>query len=243
MSKERIIHFVLSPGDSDLIAWRDSLPQRQFNKLVNEILSAEYKGKIATIPCKFSSTKVTADHHYRLIIRDVNARWYLKQFGWGEVTENIKKVIRKHIKKNQSIEKSANYELLIDVLNRTRIKINLKTDSTRGTEFRNKKLIEAYDKVIRKIFSSINECYAGDENQGDVSLGSLDCNKLVDEIFDSVFAAPTEPATQIADENKPEIEVVYENEPDDEVLVEDDNVDFGEYFSKMFFTEKYDDIE
>ena len=80
MSKERIIHFVLSPGDSDLIAWRDSLPQRQFNKLVNEILSAEYKGKIATIPCKFSSTEITGEHHYRLIIRDQNALAFLRKF-------------------------------------------------------------------------------------------------------------------------------------------------------------------
>ncbi len=242
MSKERVIHFVLSPNDSDLIAWRNSLPPRRFNKLVNEILSAEYKGRIAVIPCKFSSTEFTTDHHYRLIIRDINARWYLKQFAWGEVTENIKKVIRKHIKKNQLIEKSANYELLIDVLNRTRIKMNLKTDSTRGAEFRNKKLIEAYDRVIEKIFSSINECYAGDEKQGDMNLADIDCNKIVDEIFDSVFAVPAEPTTQIADENKHEIEVVYENEPDDEIL-DEDNVDFGEYFSKMFFTEKYDDID
>ncbi len=203
MSKEKVIHFVLSPSDSDLIAWRDSLPQRQFNKLVNEILAAEYKGKIATIPCKFSSAKVTADHHYRLIIRDVNARWYLKQFGWGEVTENIKKVIRKHIKKNQSIEKSANYELVVELLKRLNIKLNLKTDSTRGAEFRNKKLIEAYDRVIEKIFSSINECYACDENQGDVSLGSINCNKIVDEIFDSVFSVPAEQEVKVIDENRP----------------------------------------
>ncbi len=203
MSKERVIHFVLSPNDSDLIAWRDSLPPRQFNKLVNEILSAEYKGRIAAVPCKFSSTEFTTDHHYRLIIRDVNARWYLKQFAWGEVTENIKKVIRKHIKKNQSIEKSANYELVVELLKRLNIKLNLKTDSTRGAEFRNKKLIEAYDRVIEKIFSSINECYAGDENQGDVSLASLDCKKIVDEIFDSVFAVPAEQEVKVIDENRP----------------------------------------
>lgn len=202
MSKERVIHFVLSPNDSDLINWRNSLPQRQFNKLVNEILSAEYKGRIATIPCEFSSTDVTADYHYRLIIRDQNVLLFLKQYGWGEVTENIKKVIRKHIKKNQSIEKSANYELVIELLKRLNIKLHLKTDSTRGTEFRNKKLIEAYDRVVQKIFSSINECYAGDENQGDVNLSTLDCNKLVDEIFENVFAVPAEPEVKVIDENE-----------------------------------------
>ena len=68
MSNQRIIHFVLSGRDGDLIAWKKSLPKRTFNKTVNAILAAEYKGKIASVPCEFSSSKITGGHHYRLII-------------------------------------------------------------------------------------------------------------------------------------------------------------------------------
>lgn len=50
------IHLVLTKADADIICLKKSLPKGTFNKTVNEILSAEYKGKIAPVPCKFSST-------------------------------------------------------------------------------------------------------------------------------------------------------------------------------------------
>lgn len=110
MANQRIIYFVLCAKDIDLIAWKKSLPKGTFNKTVNEILSAEYKGKIAPVPCKFSSTEIAGEHHYRLIIRDQNALAFLRKFRWGDVTENIKKLsvsILRKIKRCQNMQISS----------------------------------------------------------------------------------------------------------------------------------------
>lgn len=190
MANQRIIHFILSGRDSDLIGWKSSLPKRTFNKTVNEILAAEHKGKIASVPCEFSSAKVTDGHHYRLIIRDQNALAFLRKFEWGDVTENIKKVIRKHIKKNKESPKYANYELVVALFNKLNLELNLATDRTVGEDFRYIKLQNAYREVIEKTVLAIENCYANDENQGDINLSALDCRKIVNEVFEKVFPKP-----------------------------------------------------
>ena len=187
MANQRIIHFVLCAKDSDLITWKKSLPKRTFNKTVNEILSAEYKGKIASVPCKFSSTEITGEHHYRLIIRDQNALAFLRKFEWGDVTENIKKVIRKHIKKNKEMPKYANFELVVALFRKLNTEMNFATDRTVGEDHRYMKLQNAYREVLEKTVLAIENCYSGGEIQGDINLSTLDCGKIVNEVFAEVF--------------------------------------------------------
>lgn len=190
MANQRIIHFVLSAKDSDLIAWKKSLLKGTFNKTVNEILAAEYKGKIASVPCKFSSTDITGEHHYRLIIRDQNALALLLKFKWGDVTENIKKVIRKHIKKNRETPVFANYELVAKLFKKLNTELNFAKDRTVGEDHRYMKLQNAYRKVLEKTVLAIENCYSGGEIQGDINLSALDCKKIVNEVFEEVFPVP-----------------------------------------------------
>ncbi len=37
MTEKKTIHFILSSEDSDLIAWKNSLPKRAFNRTVNPV--------------------------------------------------------------------------------------------------------------------------------------------------------------------------------------------------------------
>ncbi len=116
MAKTKIIHFVLSPEDNDLIAWKMSLPKRRFNRTVCEILVYESLGKIADVPHEFSSTDVSEPMHCRLIFRDENAIRLLEQIPAGEVTSYIKKIIRKHIRKNITKPNTVSAELLLRFL-------------------------------------------------------------------------------------------------------------------------------
>lgn len=190
MANQRIIHFVLCAKDSDLIAWKKSLQKRTFNKTVNEILAAEYKDKIASVPCEFSSTEITGEHHYRLIIRDQNALAFLRKFKWGDVTENIKKVIRKHIKKNRETPVFANYELVAKLFKKLNTELNFAKDRTVGEDHRYMKLQNAYRKVLEKTVLAIENCYSGGEIQGDINLSALDCKKIVNEVFEEIFPMP-----------------------------------------------------
>lgn len=73
MKKEKIIHLELGAAHSDIVAWMRSLPKRTLNKTVNEILSAESRGKIARIPYEFSSAKEEQSLSCRFVIRDGDA--------------------------------------------------------------------------------------------------------------------------------------------------------------------------
>ena len=102
MAKEKVIHFVLLPEDGDLIGWLRSLAKRSFNKTVNQILVSESRGKIALIPCSFSSAKVAKEVQCRIVLRDEKAEKFVSSIPYGEVTERLKEILRRHIKANQT---------------------------------------------------------------------------------------------------------------------------------------------
>ncbi len=116
MAKTKTIHFVLSPEDNDLIAWKMSLPKRRFNRTVCEILVYESMGKIASVPHQFSSTDVSEPMHCLLRVQDENAIHMLDNVAAGEVTAYIKKIIRKHIRKNITKPNTVSAELLLRFL-------------------------------------------------------------------------------------------------------------------------------
>ncbi len=116
MAKAKTIHFVLSPEDNDLIAWKLSLPKRQFNRTVCEILVYESMGKIASIPHEFSSTDVSEPVHCLLRVQNENTIHMLDNVAVGEVTAYIKKIIRKHIRKNIAKPNMVSVELLLRFL-------------------------------------------------------------------------------------------------------------------------------
>ncbi len=172
MADKRVIHFVLSPEDSDLIAWKMALPKRRFNRTVCEILVYESMGKIATVPHQFSSRDLAAPVHCLLRVQDENVIRLIDSIKPGEIATYIKKIIRKHIKKSQDELITVSDKLLIQLAK------NLKAD----LEYKRHRLLETasdlgyenYGKELPKIFSSIIEAYKfGDEKYGDGILSEL----------------------------------------------------------------------
>ena len=106
MVKRKSIHFVLShTKDLDLIAWKNSLRDGEFNRVVNEILIAEQNKKIAKIPCGSKKVENPQTINSRLLITDRYAIELVESFGPKQITSSIKDVIRKHIAKNKQASK------------------------------------------------------------------------------------------------------------------------------------------
>ncbi len=95
------IHLILKAEDADLRGWKASLPHRTLNKTVNEILLAESKGEIAVIPFDFSSIENSKPLSCVIRIADKKVAHFVSTLPKGLVMENIKNIIRKHIRKNK----------------------------------------------------------------------------------------------------------------------------------------------
>ena len=98
---QKTIHLMLKPEDSDILGWKSSLPHRALNKTVNEILLAESKGKIAEIPFEFSSIENATPLSCVIRVADENVARFVDSLPKGDKAESIKKIIRKHIRKNK----------------------------------------------------------------------------------------------------------------------------------------------
>ena len=94
MVKRKSIHFVLSKvKDADILAWKNSLEDGSFNRLVNEILIAESEKKIANIPCGSKKVEELQTINSRLLVYDRYAIELIESFGPKEVTSSINKII------------------------------------------------------------------------------------------------------------------------------------------------------
>ena len=71
MTIRKSIHFVLSKDkDADILAWKNSLENGSFNRVVNEILIAECEKKIADIPCGSKKIENPQTINSRLVVYD-----------------------------------------------------------------------------------------------------------------------------------------------------------------------------
>ena len=188
MAKEKVIHFVLSPEDGDLIGWLRSLPKRSFNKTVNQILVSESRGKIALIPCSFSSAKVAKEVQCRIVLRDEKAEKFVSSIPYGEVTERLKEILRRHIKANQTRPKEIDVRQLFRLLQYFRTKM-MELEEAYGVPDRDRLLCDFYDQALQRLFSSVSGCYqTGDQISGDARLAKLQDENFLEEIFEKIFA-------------------------------------------------------
>lgn len=123
MAKEKVIHFVLSLEDGDLIGWLRSLPKRSFNKTVNRILVSESYGEVAALPCTFSSAEVAEEVQCRIVLRDEKAERFVSSIPYGEVTGRLKEILRRHIKANQTRPKEIDVRQLFRLFQNFRTKM------------------------------------------------------------------------------------------------------------------------
>jgi len=189
MAKEKVIHFVLSPEDGDLIGWLRSLPKRSFNKTVNQILVSESRGEIALLPCSFSSAKVAKEVQCRIVLRDEKAEKFVSSIPYGEVTERLKEILRRHIKANQTKSKEVDVQQLVRLFQNFRTKMwELEAEVFEGPDW-DRLLCNFYDEALRRLFSSVNGCYqTGDQISGDARLAKLQDENFPEEIFEKIFA-------------------------------------------------------
>ena len=189
MAKEKVIHFVLSPEDGDLIGWLRSLPKRSFNKTVNRILVSESYGEIAPLPCAFSSAEVVEEVQCLIVLRDEKAEKLVSAMSYGEVTGRIKEILRRHIKANQTRSKEIDVRQLFRLFQNFRTKMTELEEEAYGVPDRDRLLCDFYDEALQRLFSSVNGCYqTGDQISGDARLAKLQNENFPEEIFEQIFA-------------------------------------------------------
>ena len=189
MAKEKVIHFVLSLEDGDLIGWLRSLPKRSFNKTVNRILVSESYGEIAPLPCAFSSAEVAEEVQCRIVLRDEKAERFVSSIPYGEVTGRLKEILRRHIKANQTRPKEIDVRQLFRLFQNFRTKMMELEEEAYGVPDRDRLLCVFYDQALQRLFSSVSSCYqTGDQISSDARLAKLQDENFPKEIFEQIFA-------------------------------------------------------
>lgn len=198
MVKRKSIHFVLShTKDLDLIAWKNSLRDGEFNLVVNEILIAEQDKKIAKIPCGSKKVENPQTINSRLLITDRYAIELVESFGPKQITSSIKDVIRKHIAKNKQASKPPKDErarIIRNIISTFEDRMLKSEQKYNGAANKYQKLCDAYDMAIKKIFEEILICSSAPYvTEACNRLRKLDINRIVNEAFDKAFYEPPVP--------------------------------------------------
>ena len=198
MVKRKSIHFVLSrTKDLDLIAWKNSLRDGEFNRVVNEILIAEQDKKIAKIPCGSKKVENPQTINSRLLITDRYAIELVESFGTKQITSSIKDVIRKHIAKNKQASKPPKDErerIIRNIIYTFEDRMLKSEQKYNGAANKYQKLCDAYDMAIKKIFEEILICSSAPYvTEACNRLRKLDINRIVNEAFDKAFYEPPVP--------------------------------------------------
>ena len=201
LAKEKVIHFVLSPEDGDLIGWLRSLPKRSFNKTVNRILVSESYGEIAPLPCAFSSAEVAEEVQCRIVLRDEKAEKLVSSMPYGEVTGRLKEILRRHIQANQTRPKEIDVRQLFRLFQNFRTKMMELEEDAYGVPDRDRLLCDFYDQALQRLFSSVSGCYqTGDQISGDARLAKLQDENFLEEIFEKIFAEELQNAENFGQE-------------------------------------------
>ena len=198
MVKRKSIHFVLShTKDLDLIAWKNSLRDGEFNRVVNEILIAEQDKKIAKIPCGSKKVENPQTINSRLLITDRYAIELVESFGPKQITSSIKDIIRKHIAKNKQASKPPKDErerIIRNIIYTFEDRMLKSEQKYNGAANKYQKLCDAYDMAIKKIFEEILVCSSAPYvTEACNRLRKLDINRIVNEAFDKAFYEPPVP--------------------------------------------------
>jgi len=196
--KRKSIHFVLShTKDIDLIAWKNSLRDGEFNRVVNEILIAEQDKKIAKIPCGNKKVENPQTINSRLLITDRYAIELVESFGPKQITASIKDIIRKHIAKNKQSSKPPKDErarIIRNIIYTFEDRMLKSEQKYNGAANKYQKLCDAYDIAIKKIFEEILICSSAPYvTEACNRLRKLDINRIVNEAFGKAFYEPPVP--------------------------------------------------
>lgn len=195
MTIRKSIHFVLSKDkDADILAWKNSLENGSFNRVVNEILIAECEKKIADIPCGSKRKENPQTINSRLVVYDRYAIELIESFGPKEVTSSIKRIVRKHLNKNRQTVKHSKddrYKLISEILHAFKIKMLEKEEEYSGVSNKYQKLCNAYDIAIKNLFNELLSCAsASTMNAGCNNIRKLNYIDIINNAFEISFEMP-----------------------------------------------------
>lgn len=195
MVKRKSIHFVLSKSkDADILAWKNSLEDGSFNRLVNEILIAESEKKIANIPCGSKKVEELQTINSRLLVYDRYAIELIESFGPKEVTSSIKKIIRKHLNKNrQAVNHSQDdrYKLIGDILKAFENKMIEKAQEYSGVSNKYQKLCDVYDIAINNLFVELLSCASAPTmNEACNKIRNFNYTEIINNAYKVAFEVP-----------------------------------------------------
>ena len=97
-------HVVLTPNEPEIIAFKNSLPQGNFSKLVVTIMTESLKDEVAEIPMDFEIRPVIEDVHTKISLPEELVQKFCEKFGCqkGNLTSYIKTEVKKCIQKNMN---------------------------------------------------------------------------------------------------------------------------------------------
>ena len=188
--KKKFIRLVLRKEDTDLIAWKNSLPPRSFTETVNKILVSESGGQIAPVLYEFSSSEVAEEVRAGFYVGDENVLALLNGINKGDRTEAIKEIIRKHIKHNcEHPPAVVSVELLRNILVDFKTKMADREAVCAGVENKYRKLCDSYYDGMVTLFNTVLAAAynSGDEKDCDRHLWQLDINQIVNQTFEGNF--------------------------------------------------------
>ena len=188
--KKKFIRLVLAKEDTDLIAWKNSLPPRSFTETVNKILVSESVGQIARISCEFSSSEVAEDVRAGFYVGDEKVLTLLNEINKGDRTDAIKEIIRKHIAHNLEHPPTViSVELLYNILVDFRTKMAEREAACAGVAYKYRKLCDSYYDGMVTLFNTVLAAAynSGDEKDCDWGLQQLDVDQIVARAFEENF--------------------------------------------------------
>ena len=188
--KKKFIRLVLAKEDTDLIAWKNSLPPRSFTETINKILVSESGGQIAPVLYEFSSSEVAEDVRAGFYVGDENVLTLLNGINKGDRTDAIKEIIRKHIAHNLEHPPAViSVELLHYILVDFRMKMADRETACAGVEDKYRKLCDSYYDGMVTLFNAVLAAAynSGDEKDCDRHLRQLDVDQIVNQAFEGNF--------------------------------------------------------
>ena len=159
---ERILHIVFQKSEADIICWMRSLRSGTVNSTVNEILTAESKGTLAIIPCRFPTTDDVENANCRFVIRGKSALNFVAKIPRGKIKQTLVRVIRKHIRKSSELPpppvllRGDSIAKLLDTFEK---KTNAKEATYAGMPDKYSFLSKSYRLACELLFSEILKCF------------------------------------------------------------------------------------
>ena len=188
--KRKFIRLVLAKEDTDLIAWKNSLPPRSFTETVNKILVSESISQIARIPYEFSSLEVAEETDASFYVDDENVLALLGSIKRGGRTDAIKDIIRKHIRYNcENPPEIVSVDLLYNILVDFRTKMAEREADCAGVADKYRKLCDSYYDGMVSLFNAVLAAAynSGDEKDCDRHLRQLDVDQIINQAFEENF--------------------------------------------------------